>query len=192
MRSLALAILVCAPALALAGNATVRPQPPAPTLRGVIADPTGAIIPNAEIDLVDAGGAVDGKFQSGTDGSFQVVAPHAGDYTLVVSQAGFKTVTAQVTISAPAASPVTGQAAVKPASLRIVLPIAPAATNVVVSADSSQDLTATDDNHDSSVMTQQDLKALPIFDNDFVSAMGSFLDSDVEATGGTGIMVDGV
>ena len=54
------------------------------------------------------------------------------------------------------------------------------------------DLTSTDENRDSSVLTADDLKSLPIFDNDFVSAMGAFLDSDVTATGGTGLMVDGV
>jgi hypothetical protein len=62
----------------------------------------------------------------------------------------------------------------------------------VVSANANQDLTSTDENRDSSVMTQDDLKALPIFDNDFVGAMGSFLDSDVAATGGSTLMVDGV
>ena len=194
MRSLALAILVSAPAVALACHTAVQPpQQHGPTLRGVVADSTGAIIPNAEIDLVDASGAVDGKFQSGADGSFQVAAPHAGAYTLVVSEPGFKTVTTPVSIAAPAASAVTSQAAVKLAApLHIVLPIAPAATNVTVSADSNSDLTSTDENHDSTVMTAQDLKALPIFDNDFVSAMGTFLDSDVAATGGSGLMVDGV
>ncbi|HEX4029440.1 MAG TPA: TonB-dependent receptor [Terracidiphilus sp.] len=193
MRSLALAILVSFPAVALACHTSVQPPPPGPTLRGVVADSTGAIIPNAEIDLMDASGAMDGKFQSGADGSFQVVAPHPGAYTLVISEAGFKTVTTAVSIAAPATSPRTSQAAAGlSVPLHIVLPIAPAATNVVVSADSSQDLTATDDNHDSSVMTAQDLKALPIFDNDFASAMGAFLDSDVADTGGSGLMVDGV
>ncbi len=193
MRSLALAILVSTPAIALAGVTAVQPPAAGPTLRGVVADSTGAILPNAEIDLVDATGAVDGRFQSGTDGGFQVVAPHAGTYTLVVSDPGFKTVTTEVTIAAPAASTVTSQAAVKLAApVRIVLPIAPAATDVVVSADSNQDLTSTDENHDASVMTAQDLKSLPIFDNDFASAMGAFMDSDVAATGGSGLMVDGV
>jgi len=193
MRSLALAVLVSAPAVALACHLSVQPPPPGPTLRGVVADATGAIIPNAEIDLMDANGALDGKFQSGADGSFQVVAPHAGAYTLVISEAGFKTVTTPISIAAPAPSPIASQAAVKLAApLRIVLPIASTATNVVVSANSSQDLTATDENHDSSVMTAQDLKSLPIFDNDFTSAMGAFLDSDVAATGGSGLMVDGV
>ena len=194
MRSLALAILVSAPAVALACHTAVQPpQPHGPTLHGVVADSTGAIIPNAEIDLVDTNGAVDGKFQSGADGSFQIVAPHPGAYTLVVSEPGFKTVTTPVSIAAPAVSAVTSQASVKLAApVHIVLPIAPAATNVTVSADSNSDLTSTDENHDSTVMTAQDLKALPIFDNDFVSAMGTFLDSDVAATGGSGLMVDGV
>jgi hypothetical protein len=193
MRSFVLAILVSAPAVALACHTAVQPPPHGPALRGVVADSTGAIIPNAEIDLMDASGALDGKFQSGADGSFQIVAPHAGDYTLVVSEPGFKTVTTPVSIAAPAASVVTSQAAVKLAApVHIVLPIAPAATNVTVNADSNEDLTSTDENHDSSVMTAQDLKALPIFDNDFVSAMGAFLDSDVSSTGGSGLMVDGV
>jgi len=159
----------------------------------MVTDATGAIIPNAEIDLVDATGAADGTFHAGPDGGFQIVAPHAGSYTLVVSEAGFKAATVPVTIAAPQVPAVASQAAVKLAApLRIVLAIAPAATNVTVNAETNEDLTSTDENHDSSTMTAQDLKSLPIFDNDFVSAMGSFLDSDVTATGGTGIMVDGV
>ncbi len=61
-----------------------------------------------------------------------------------------------------------------------------------VTADSSEDLTAPEDNHDSSVMTADDLKALPIFDNDYATAMSAFLDDSATATGGTGLIVDGV
>ncbi|HEY1647328.1 MAG TPA: carboxypeptidase regulatory-like domain-containing protein [Terracidiphilus sp.] len=195
MRSLALGLccFALAPIAALACHTSVAPAPPSPTLHGVVADSTGAIIPNAQIELLDGTGAHDGTFQSGADGSFQVIAPHAGAYTLVVSEPGFKTTQTAVTIAAPGTPAVASRAAVKLAPpLHIVLAVAPAATNVVVSADSNEDLTSTDENHDSSVMTSQDLKSLPIFDNDFVSAMGSFLDSDVTTTGGTGIMVDGV
>ena len=85
------------------------------------------------------------------------------------------------------------QAAVKLAApTRIVMAVASAATNIVVNAETSVDLTSTDENRDSSVLTASDLKSLPIFDNDFVSAMGAFLDSDDAATGGSGLMVDGV
>jgi hypothetical protein len=41
-------------------------------------------------------------------------------------------------------------------------------------------------------MTAGDLKDLPIFDNDYVSAMSSFLDSGDSGTAGSGLMVDGM
>ena len=66
------------------------------------------------------------------------------------------------------------------------------ATNVQVNADSSEDLTAWEDNHDSSVLSSQDLKTLPIFDNDYATAMSAFLDDSATATGGSGLIVDGV
>jgi len=40
-------------------------------------------------------------------------------------------------------------------------------------------------------MTSSDLKALPIFDNDYASAMSAFLDQNVSDTAGR-LMVDGV
>ena len=190
----ALAFLLFAPIAALACTTATLAPPPSPGLHGVVAAANGAVIPNAEVDLVDATGATVGKFQSGADGAFQVTAPHTGAYTLVISAEGFKTVQTAVTLAAASVSAVSTQAAVKLAApTRVIMAVAPAATtNIVVNAETSVDLTSTDENHDSSVMTAHDLKSLPIFDNDFVSAMGSFLDSDVAATGGSGLMVDGV
>jgi hypothetical protein len=71
------------------------------SVRGIVADGTGAIIPGAEIDLIDQGGAVAGKYHSDDSGNFQVTAPHPGLYTLVISEPGFKTVQIAVTIAAP-------------------------------------------------------------------------------------------
>jgi len=193
MRFLALALLLSAPLTSYACHTTVPGPPQGPSLRGSVADSTGATLPNATIDVVDANGATVSTLQSGGDGSFVATAPRPGQYTLVVAEPGFKTVRTEVTFAAPAATAVASQAAVKLAApLHIVLTIAAAATDIVVNADSNQDLTSTDENHDSSVMTSSELKSLPIFDNDFVSAMGAFLDSDVAATGGSGLMVDGV
>jgi hypothetical protein len=188
-----LALFLLASITALACATTTPTPPQSPALSGVVSASNGAVIPGAEIDLVDSTGTTIGKFQSADDGTFQVTAPHPGSYTLVVSANGFKTVQTAVTISAPGASAVSTKAAVKLAApTRIVMPVAPAATNIVVNAENSVDLTSTDENHDSSVLTASDLKSLPIFDNDFVGAMGAFLDSDVAATGGSGLMVDGV
>ena len=195
MRSLALGIALLLPCPAFAVSATSPAAPAAPAVHGVVADPTGAIVPNAEVDLLDTNGAVDGTIHSDGEGNFQLVAPHAGSFTLVVSEPGFETVRTPVVIAFPSA--VSGAAATAGtlpvlAPVHIVLPIAAVATMVRVNGDNSEDLTAPDANHDSSVMTASDLKALPIFDNDYATAMSAFLDQSVSDTGGTGLMVDGV
>jgi hypothetical protein len=194
MRFYALALLLIAPVATFAckPSAPAAP-PPTPSIQGVVADPTGAIVPGAEVNLVDLSGAVTCTGHSGGDGSFQLTAPRSGNYTLVVSEPGFETVHDPVVVAAPVVSAATAPTAhVLAAPLHIILPIAALATNVRVNADSSEDLTAPEDNHDSSVMTSEDLKALPIFDNDYATAMSAFLDDSATATGGTGLIVDGV
>ena len=192
MRSLALAIFLSASALAFADKPSASAPPPAPAVQGVVADPTGAIIPSAEVDLVDASGAVVSSAHSAGDGSFRVTAPRSGSYTLVISEPGFDTVRNPVVLAPPAIAAASAATQALAAPLRIVLPIASLATNVHVNADSSEDLASPEDNHDSSVMTASDLKALPIFDNDYATAMSAFLDDSATATGGSGLIVDGV
>jgi len=217
MRCFALAFILFIP-LAQFSHAEAdnsNPPPPASSdVSGVVADPTGAIVPGAEVDLVDTNGAVAGSIHSDGEGAFKMVAPHTGSFTLVVSEPGFETVRTPVVVpaatspaNAPApsfqsgsqASSLHGPALPFPVApqlvasrLRIILPIASVATNIRVNAETSEDLTAPDANHDSSVMNSQDLKALPIFDNDYASAMGAFLDENVSGTGGSGLLVDGV
>src|ERR1035437_2128734 len=193
IRLLALFLALVASPAAFAANAASAPPPPAPPLTGVVADSTGAIVPGAEIDLVDTNGILAGSFHSSGDGSFQITPPHLGSFTLVVSEAGFETIKTPVVVAAPAAV-VSGAAASGhfAVPLYITLPIAALSTNVRVNAETDEDLTASDDNRDSSVMTSQDLKSLPIFDNDYASAMSAFLDDSAAGTGGSGLIVDGV
>jgi Carboxypeptidase regulatory-like domain/TonB dependent receptor len=193
MRSFALVPVLLASNFLFAGTSSGPAAPPAaPSVQGVVADPSGAIVPGAEIDLVDSNGSVTSTGHSADDGSFQLTAPHNGNFTLVVSEPGFETIHDAVVIAAPASVVGAPSARSLAAPLHIILPIAAVATNVRVSADSSEDLTAPEDNHDSSVMTASDLKALPIFDNDYATAMSAFLDDSATATGGSGLIVDGV
>jgi hypothetical protein len=192
LRLLVLVLLVSFPAAILANNSSPSTRASAPSVHGVVADPTGAIVPNAQIDLVDTNGTVAGSVRSGDDGNFELAAPHPGSFTLVISEPGFETVHMPVTV-APVVTPATAPAThVLAAPLHITLPIAAVATSVRVSADTSEDLTSPDENHDSSVLTASELKELPIFDNDYASAMSAFLDDSASATGGSGLMVDGV
>jgi hypothetical protein len=178
-------LLFVAPTAVLACNPAVTAQPAAPSVRGTVTDSSGAIIPGAQVQLIDANGAVAATLQSANDGSFKASAPHPGNYTLVVTAPGFDAVRTPVQVGSPTASPLAPP-------LKIALPVAALATNIRVSAESSEDLTAPEENRDSSVMTSVELKSLPIFDNDYATAMSAFLDDSATATGGAGLLVDGV
>ena len=178
----ALICLVSLPFRADAAPVDDKPGAAPPVVvRGTVADPTGAIVPNAEVDLVDPKGTVAATLHSDDAGNFQLSAPALGDYTLVVSEAGFDTVKTVVKL-APQMTPM----------LHIVLPISTLSTTINVNAGNSVDLTAPDSNADTSVMSSEDLKSLPIFDNDYSTAMSAFMDSGAEGTGGAGLLVDGV
>jgi len=155
-------------------------------VRGVVADPSGAIVPNAEINLLDGTGAVAATLHSDGEGNFQLIAPSIGDYTLVVSEAGFDTVKTVVKLAPQGKTPIAAP------MLHIVLPISTMATTINVNAGNSEDMSSPEANSDTSVMSQQDLKSLPIFDNDYSTAMSAFLDSSSAGTGGSGLLVDGV
>ena len=192
MRFPGVIFLLLSPAFLLASNPTDPTTPPPSSLQGVVADATGAIVPGAEVELVEINGTVAGTSHSGGDGNFTIAAPHAGSFTLIISEPGFETVHMPVTVAPLVIAPSAATAHVFAAPLHITLPIAAVATNVRVSADMNEDLTASEENHDSSVLTATDLKALPIFDNDYGTAMSAFLDDSATATGGSGLMVDGV
>jgi TonB dependent receptor/Carboxypeptidase regulatory-like domain len=168
------------------GNGEGPASKSAAVVRGVVADPSGAIVPNAEVDLVDGNGSVAATLHSDGEGNFQITAPAIGDYTLVVSEAGFDTVKTVVKLGSKGASPLSAP------MLHIILPIATMATTVNVNAGSSVDLAGSENNGDTSVMSASELKSLPIFDNDYSTAMSAFMDSGTMGTGGSGLLVDGV
>jgi hypothetical protein len=194
LRFSALAVLLLSSAAIVSAASTDSNSKPASaaTVQGVVADPSGAIVPNAQVSLVDADGSIAGSTTSDGVGNFQMAAPHAGSFTLVISEPGFETVHLPVTVKPALVTLAAPAAHVMAAPLHITLPIASVATNVRVNGDTDEDLTDSEENHDSSVLTSSDLKALPIFDNDYVTAMSSFLDDSASGTGGSGLIVDGV
>src|ERR1017187_315625 len=154
MRFLSFLLFLLASTAAFASS-SAAPAPPPPSMRGIVADPAGGVVPGAEVDLVDSSGAVAGSFHSDAEGNFQVVAPHPGNFTLVISLPGFETVRTPVVIAS--------RAVLKTASppnplLRIVLPIAALSTTVHVNAESNGDLTAGEENGDLSVLSTEDVQ----------------------------------
>jgi Carboxypeptidase regulatory-like domain/TonB dependent receptor len=154
---------------------------PLPAITGSVTDGTGAIVPGAQVELLATDGSVAATATADATGMFRLQPPHAGPFTVSVSVAGFQ----------PLTKPVQANTAVT-APLSMVLSVASSVQQVTVTAASSVDLTSGESNGDTAVMTADDLKDLPVFDNDYVTAMGAFLDSGDTATAGTGLMVDGV
>jgi uncharacterized membrane protein len=133
---------------------------------GTVSDTTGAIISGAQVALTDPTGAVVNKTATDNSGNFRIQPPHQGDYTLTVSVDGFQTLSEHVHAGAMGGT-----------RLSIALSVASAMTQVDVNSSSNVDLTDPVENGDTSVMSSDELSDLPIFDNDYVTAMGNFLDS---------------
>ena len=150
-------------------------------ISGTVTDSTGAIVPGAHVALTTPTGATVAETTTDETGGFRLVPTQAGAYSLIVSLKGFQPFAEGVTASATPIAP-----------LKIALNVATAVQQVTVNASLNVDLTASENNGDSSVMTAGDMKDLPIFDNDYVSAMSSFLDSGDSGTAGSGLMVDGM
>ncbi len=100
LRLFALVAVLLSPAAILAADSSSSNAKPTPaaTVQGVVADPTGAIVPNAEVDLVDTDGSIAGTTKSDGVGNFQMAAPHSGSFTLIISEPGFETIHLPVTV----------------------------------------------------------------------------------------------
>lgn len=158
---------------------------PAPTgiaaVTGTVTDATGAIVPGAQVALTNADGVTVASTTTDATGGFRLAPKTAGTYSLLVNIKGFQPFSEAVTVGP---RPI--------ATLNVALSVARSVQQVTVSATNSVDLTASDSNGDTSVMTSGELKDLPIFDNDYATAMSSFLDQGDSGTSGSGLLVDGV
>src|SRR5580698_4012961 len=81
-------------------------------ISGVITDPTGAVVPNASVNLksVDNGGLQSGKSNAAGAYHFSLLRP--GDYTITVTASGFQSVTRKVTAALGGDTPASIQLAV--------------------------------------------------------------------------------
>src|SRR5271154_6239968 len=127
---------VSAPATSPAISATMT----AKAIAGTVTDSTGAIIPGAQVVLTDASGATYASAATDASGAFQIVPPHGGTYSLVVTLAGFQPSTQKVTVGEMALAP-----------LNITLSVATAVQQVTVSAGAQVDLTSSENNGDTAV-----------------------------------------
>src|SRR5436309_1766032 len=60
------------------------------SLRGVVTDPTGAVIPDAEVTATEVSTGIETKTKSNGDGLYNLPRLNPGVYTLVVQRQGYK------------------------------------------------------------------------------------------------------
>jgi hypothetical protein len=175
-----------AQAIAQTRGPAPRPAPRAPTFTGPsfsgkVQDPTGAIIPGAHIDLRRSNGTVIVSALTDSAGQFHIAQPAPGEYQLAVAREGFQPFLQSLRIDR---SP--------PPALTLTLNLASVDTTVVVNASDSVELANPEHNQDATTVSADDMKSLPVFDDDIVATMSALLDSGVSGEGGPTLVVDGV
>ncbi len=175
-------LFVCAwlVAVAIRVHAAQVPASSGSTLTGVVVDPTGAVLPNARVDVTTTTGVV-AETTTDTTGTFRFDRLRRGAYDVIVAFEGFEPMTVHVVIGARA-----------PAPLRMVMALAGVSQEVTVSTAAPVVSTATARNRDALTADDKTLADLPVFDQDFVSTMSRFLDSAALGTGGVTLVVNGM
>ena len=118
-------------------------------IRGTVTDPTGALIPAAQVVLSGAGGSSKSA-TGGRDGSFQIGNVQPGTYTLVISAAGFATATIDNVQVAPG----------KSVQEKVTLQLPVEEQQVQVKEETTGVSTSADENANSIVIKGKDLDAL--------------------------------
>jgi hypothetical protein len=150
-----------------------------PPVSGTVRDQTGAVLRAARVELVDASGATvrSGVTDAAGNYSFDAVPP--GTYDVAAEFEGFRR--ASVHIRVASGRPSTGHV--------LVLQLASVPQEVTVNG---TDVITAAANRDAVVVTDQDLKDLPIFDRDVVATLARMIDPAALGTGGVTLVVDGM
>jgi len=152
----------------------------APTIAGTVFDPSGASVPNATVTLKRAAKVLSST-KTDASGSFRFEDIPQGNYSIEVQQEGFKPSNTQLQIQGRALAPLT-----------ITLSLAQLVSEVSVTAGAIQVSTDTAENRDSVNADQTLLENVPVFDQDYITAMSAFLDAGSLGTNGPQLIINGV
>ena len=173
----ALTLILCCAAATPAAAQTPSPV----TVSGIVQDQTGAVLPGATVELVNAGGAVVQTVTADNGGAFRFERVAPGQYDLRAGYEGFKPATTRLRVGTRA-----------PSTQRLVLDLAALTQEITVSNAAAEVGTAAGNNVDAITVDQDMLDSLPVFDNDFVATMSQFLDAGSIGNGGVTIVVNGM
>jgi hypothetical protein len=149
---------------------------------GTVQDPTGAVIAGARVELRSQEVAVQMTITDST-GNFKFSRVRSGTYKVRVQSNGFASQTIDLKIGPGS-----------PAPLRISMAIDTLTQEATITSTSTetQISTETSQNQNSVSLSTNELKDLPVFDQDYIGTMSRFLDPGATGTSGVSLVVDGI
>ncbi len=150
------------------------------SIRGYVVEATGASVPGVTIEIQTPAGTAVKQTQSDRTGNFSLLGLSGGDYLLKVPAfSGFAPRTMPVHLSASMSG------------LKVSLALAAVSQEITVDTDPTIS-TESSDNRDTIAVGGDELRKLPVFDQDYIGALSAFLDASSIGSGGVTLIVDGV
>ena len=167
----------------LAQLASAQTSASAHTIRGSVLDPSGAVIPGAQVAVVSQDGRTIAQGTTDKVGNFFFNAIPVGSYVIDVTKQGFREVKQQTKIGSGTQT-----------QIRIVMQVAAVAEEMTVAASDTTAQVSTEIplNQSANSVDRDALDRIPLFDQDYLTTMSRFLDADSTGTNGVTLVVNGV
>ena len=150
------------------------------SIHGTVTDTTGAAVSAAGVELQSTTGSPVAQALSTATGSFDLLNVPADSYILSIPAAnGFAAQSLPLRVSSSISS--------------LKIKLSPESISQTVNVGNAPPLsTEAADNKDAGTLSGNDLQKIPVFDQDYITALTPFLDPGSVSAGGVTILVDGV
>jgi Carboxypeptidase regulatory-like domain len=165
------------------GSAIADDRAPTHSMSGVLLDPSGAAIAQAQLSLIGNKGEVIAQTTTDAVGYFRLDGIAPGKYILEFHAEGFRDTRIAATVTGKRLSP-----------LRIVMPISVETESVTVATGINVPVVTTEtaDNQNANAIDRDALDRVPVFDQDYITTMSRFLDDNATGTNGVSLVVNGI
>jgi hypothetical protein len=156
---------------------------PTRSISGVLLDPSGAAIAQAQATLIGSKGEVLAQTTTDAVGSFRLDGIAPGKYMLEFRAESFRDTRVAATVTGKRLS-----------SLRIVMPISVETESITVATGVNVPVVTTEtaDNQNANAVDRNALDRVPVFDQDYIATMSRFLDDNATGTNGISLVVNGI
>jgi hypothetical protein len=173
--------LSCTAIGAASASPQTRGRSTARNVSGVVSDETGGVLPSTRVELTSRSGAPIEATTSDAAGHFQFGGVSPGDYVVRASFAGLTPAAVNVRVRTANVD-----------TLKLTLQLAAREESVTVSSGADAVSARSDANLDAIAVDQDTLKALPVFDLDYLGALSRFVDDGATGGGGATLVVNGM